>query len=143
MKETDLMHVIQAELCRDPMVRLFRNNVGNGWVGADVTTTYAPLLRETARGAAGILTVLAAARRIQFGLGVGTSDLIGLRSIEITPDIVGRRIATFVAVEAKGSHSRTTEEQKTFIEVVNSLGGRAGLARSVDDAREVLTRPAK
>lgn len=125
------MHMIQAELCRDPMVRLFRNNVGNGFVGREVSF---PSLN--CQG----FVVLDSPRRVQFGLGGGTSDLIGLRSIEITPDMVGKRIATFVAVEAKGPRARTTDQQKTFIEVVNSLGGRAGLARSVDDAREVLTR---
>ena len=35
------------------------------------------------------------------GLCKGSSDLIGLRSLEITPELVGQRLAQFVALEVK------------------------------------------
>jgi hypothetical protein len=40
-------------------------------------------------------------RFVRFGLCKGSSDLIGLRSLEITPELVGQRIAQFVALEIK------------------------------------------
>lgn len=129
MKETDLMHLIQTELCRDPRVRLFRNNVGNGWVGVDQT-------RPEQRAAG--LTVLANARRIQFGLGPGTSDLIGGVSLIVTPSMLGKRIFQFSAPEVKISLRTATNEQRAFISTVNSLGGRAGFVRSVEEAQELL-----
>jgi hypothetical protein len=38
-------------------------------------------------------------RLVRFGLCRGSSDLISLRSLEITPELVGQRIAQFVALE--------------------------------------------
>ena len=38
---------------------------------------------------------------IQYGLSIGSSDLIGWRSVEVTPEMVGKRVAIFAAVEVK------------------------------------------
>lgn len=129
MNEADLMRRLQVAACRDPMVRLFRNNNGEGWVGKDVTTRVQAELG---------LTVLKNARRIKFGLGTGTADLIGFVSIEITPEMVGKRVAVFAAPEVKRPKRRATAQQKTFLHVVNSLGGLAGIVRTEDDMREML-----
>lgn len=129
MKEADLMRLIHDALCRDPAVRLFRNNVGNGWVGTEVTS---PLEKR-----AGVV-VLSNARRIQFGLGPGTSDLIGYRSTLIIPAMVGMRIARFAAPEVKGTHGRLTEQQKNFVNVVRAMGGIADVVRSVEEAQELF-----
>lgn len=79
-----------------------------------------------------------------FGLGswgkevvAGPSDAIGLHSITITPDMVGRQVAVFTAIEAKDRAS-LTPQQRRFLLMVHSLGGIAGCARSVDDARRIL-----
>ena len=40
-------------------------------------------------------------RFVRFGLCKGGSDLIALRSIEIRPELVGQRLAQFVALEVK------------------------------------------
>lgn len=69
----------------------------------------------------------------------GPSDAIGLHSIEITPEMVGRRIGVFVAIEAKDLASLTAQ-QRAFLNCVHSLGGIAGVARSVDDARRILAQ---
>lgn len=68
----------------------------------------------------------------------GMSDLIGLRSVVVTPDMVGRRLAVFSAVEVKSDRGKLTAEQFAFISVIRSLGGRAGEARSVEEARGIL-----
>lgn len=67
----------------------------------------------------------------------GTSDAIGLHSITITPDMVGRRIAVFTAIEAKDL-ANLTPAQRRFLANVHELGGIAGLAHSVEDARLIL-----
>jgi hypothetical protein len=83
-------------------------------------------------------------RLVRYGLGqsgatrvVGTSDLIGWRSVTITPDMVGQTIAQFVAIEVK-DRGRATPEQLTWLDAVTRAGGLAGVARSPDDARTIL-----
>ena len=50
-------------------------------------------------------------------------DLIGWKQIVITPDMVGKTIAIFTALEVKYGSTRTTEEQQNFIDQVNKSGG--------------------
>jgi hypothetical protein len=83
-------------------------------------------------------------RLVRYGLGqsgatrvVGTSDLIGWRTITITPDMVGQTIAQFVAIEVK-DRATATPEQEAFIDAVNRAGGLAGVAHSPDEAAAIL-----
>lgn len=100
--------------------RLFRNNVGLGYVGRVV------------RREPGLLT-LANARPIKFGLGKGSSDLIGWRTVTVTPDMVGKKVAVFMAVEAKTPNVVVTADQQAFVNAVNDQGGIGIIARSEDD----------
>jgi hypothetical protein len=74
---------------------------------------------------------------VRYGLCPGSSDLIGFRTITITPDMVGQRVAVFTAVEVK-DRGRPTEQQQAFINLVQQAGGLAGIARSVPDALAIL-----
>lgn len=74
---------------------------------------------------------------VRFGLCPGSSDLIGLRTITITPEMVGQRVAVFAAVEVK-DRGRATPQQTAFIDMVRAAGGLAGIARSVPDALAIL-----
>lgn len=107
-------------------IRLFRNNVGNGYLG----TMVAKLPNGN--------VVLRDWRRVQFGLCEGSSDKIGWRTVTITPDMVGQKIAQFVAIEEKTGNARQTKQQKIFTRVVQEAGGRAGVARSEHDAEHIL-----
>lgn len=76
---------------------------------------------------------------MQFGVGnPGGSDLIGYRRVRVTPEMVGQEIAQFAAVEVKTPRGRVRPEQQQFIDHVLSAGGVAGIARSVDEAKDVL-----
>lgn len=66
-------------------------------------------------------------RLVRYGLCKGSSDIIG-----ICPD--GR----FLAVEVKNSTGQVRPEQVVFLDAVRSKGGRAGVARSVEDALRIL-----
>ena len=79
----------------------------------------------------------ATGRLVRYGLCPGSSDLIGLRQVTITPDMVGQTLAVFTAIEVK-DQGRLTEQQRAFITMVQQAGGMAGVARSVDDARRIL-----
>lgn len=81
-------------------------------------------------------------RWITYGVcNPGGSDLIGWRSVVVTPDMVGQRVAVFVAIETKAEFGgREEKDQQQFIENVRAAGGIAGFARSVDDGRKLLDR---
>jgi hypothetical protein len=78
---------------------------------------------------------------VRFGLCKGSSDLIGLRSLEITPELVGRRIAQFVAIEVKTAQGVLSPEQRAFLRFVQELGGVAAACRSVEEAEQLLGAP--
>ncbi|WP_423804854.1 VRR-NUC domain-containing protein [Nereida ignava] len=78
-------------------------------------------------------------RYVTFGVGSpGGSDLIGYRKVTVTEEMVGQEIAQFAAVEVKTARGRVRPEQQRFIDHVLSAGGIAGIARSVDEARNIL-----
>jgi hypothetical protein len=103
---------------------VFRNHVGKGFTGKFVRTD-------------GKYTILENARRCSFGLQVGSSDVIGWQSVVVTPDMVGQVVAIFCAVEVKDKKGRASDEQPLFINAVRKAGGRAGIARSVEEARAI------
>lgn len=108
--------------------RLFRNNVGQAWtgkVGEDGHLSFRN--RDT------YYIELYDARPLRYGLCVGSSDLIGWRTVQITSDMVGQRIAQFCAVEAKTVNMRApTEEQRNFLRQVAKAGGYAAVVRDKD-----------
>lgn len=71
---------------------------------------------------------------IKYGLVEGGSDLIGWRTVTITPDMIGRRVSIFLALEVKTPTGKPTPEQENFIQAVRRAGGLAGVVRSADDA---------
>jgi len=61
---------------------------------------------------------------IAYGLGAGTSDYIGWKSITVTPDMVGKKLAVFMAVEGKRYKDAVPDErQEKFIKRVHAAGG--------------------
>lgn len=112
MNETELMRIIQVKLSALG-ARLFRNTTGS--------------------------VVAQSGHYVQYGLAnPGGSDLIGWTPVKITPDMVGRTLAIFTALEVKSDHGRLTKHQKLFIEAVQRAGGIAACARSVEDAEHVV-----
>jgi hypothetical protein len=77
-------------------------------------------------------------RFVRFGLCKGSSDLIGLRALEITPELVGQRLAQFVALEIKTGSGTVSQEQQAFLRLVQELGGLAAVCRSIEQAQTVL-----
>jgi hypothetical protein len=107
--ETTLQQQIRLALGTRSDLRLFRNQVGQ--------------LPDPRTG-----------RPVQFGLTRGSADLIGWRTVIITPDMVGQRIAVFTSIEVKTPTGRVRSEQQAWLACVQESGGIAGVARSVDDA---------
>lgn len=111
MNETNLMNAI---MLAQHGCRLFRNNTG--------------AIKDSE------------GRLVRFGLCKGSSDLIGFKPVTVTPDMVGKTVAVFVAVEVKTPNGKATPEQVNFVNRVKEHGGIAGIARSVDDVL-AITNP--
>ena len=99
--------------CSTGQTRLFRNNTG------------------TLRDQHG--------RPVSFGLCKGSADLIGYRSITITPYMVGQQVAVFTSIEVKTPTGRIRPEQQAWLDTIQAAGGIAGVARSVEDALRIMT----
>jgi len=95
---------------------VWRNETGSFWTGR--------VIHKDNR-----TVTLANANMIPCGLCVGSSDLIGITSDGI-----------FFAIEVKTAKGRTSKEQEQFIEHIRSKGGIAGVARSPQDAVDLLAR---
>ena len=135
MIEQSILHRILLA-CGSGATRLFRVNVGVAWAGkGEPRRVSKPGMVLMQPGD----VLLRGAQPIRMGLCVGSSDIIGWRSRVMQPEDVGARVAIFTAIEVKAAKGRVTPEQQTFIDAVQAAGGIAGVARSEDDARKVLT----
>ena len=121
MNEKTIQNQIQIALSQIPGVTNWRNNTGSAWTG-----------NKTARLKNGALLIYEP-RPVKFGLCPGSSDLIGLKSVTITPDMVGQTVAIFAAVEVKTKTGRATDKQNNFLKHINQAGGIGIVARSPDD----------
>ena len=71
-------------------------------------------------------------RTVNIGIK-GSSDLMAVKPTVITPDMVGKTLAVFVAVEVKTATGRQSEPQKKWQKAVEKLGVKYILARSEND----------
>jgi hypothetical protein len=126
--------------CGNGAARLWRNNVGTGWAGPATRVTTGNL-RAVALGLQPGDVVIRSGRPLHAGLCQGSSDLIGYRSLLVGPEHVGQRLALFAAVEVKSATGRASAEQRAFLDHVAAAGGRAGIARSVEDAQAIMEAP--
>lgn len=69
---------------------------------------------------------------VSYGLGVGSSDIIGYTSVTITPEMVGTKVAVFTAVEVKKLGGKPTLEQLEFNNAISVAGGIAFVADSME-----------
>jgi hypothetical protein len=93
---------------------VFRNETGRFWTGK--------VLHKALRQ-----VTLGNAQMIPCGLAVGSSDLIGLTST-----------GQFFAIEVKTKTGRASKEQLAFIEAVRANGGLAGIARTEQEALDII-----
>lgn len=130
-KEHALQNGIRNALAGRALI--FRANVGKAWQSNDVVKV--PRQMPVVMGPRDVL--LKNARPFETGLPPGFADLFGLVAVEITPDMVGQKLAVFTALEVKDG-ARVSPLQRNFINAVNDNGGRAGVVRSVDDAERLV-----
>lgn len=118
MSEAATIQEIRLALGRVPGLTLWRNNCG-------------ALLDRSGR-------------LVRYGVAnPGGSDLLGFRSVTVTPDMVGKTLAVFAGIEVKAANGKhpVTPEQQRFIANLTEAGGLAGVARNPAQARLILGLP--
>ncbi|WP_455475316.1 VRR-NUC domain-containing protein [Bartonella sp. B17] len=126
---SDLMKFVQLRLS-DMGATVWRNNTASGWTGKSI-----PLAPKQVYRAKGNERLVFNANWLRAGLCEGSSDLIGFKTITVTPDMVGKKVAIFHAWEVKSCSGRLTKEQLNFINYINENGGFATTVRSAEEAR--------
>lgn len=131
--ESPLLRSIQIALSRLG-ARVLRNNVGTGWTGKVLRC-----VKQTQITVYPGDVVVCKARPLHAGLAVGSSDLIGWAPVTIRPEMVGKTLAVFMAVEVKAGRTQLTKEQSDFLEAVRAAGGIAVVARGEGEAVAAVT----
>lgn len=113
MLETKIRNKIFKEIGGRQDCRLFRNNCG--------------------------MAIMPDGSRVKFGIAnPGGADLIGWRAITVTPDMIGDRVAVFLAIEVKPPKKKATKKQENFICQVRISGGLAGVAHNTAEALKII-----
>jgi hypothetical protein len=91
-------------------------------------------------------------RLVRFGLAnvskhhndrIKSSDLIGFTRVVVTPQMVGKTLAVFTAIEVKEeewkpSNDKREQAQRAFVDWVKSHGGIAGIVNCWEAARDII-----
>lgn len=120
---------VRKALGRVKGLRIFNNPVGQGWIG-DVTP-----YKLTNVGSA---MLIKHAQKLSFGLIKGSGDLIGWKSVTVTPEMVGQKVAIFVSIEVKTPKGRLSAPQLVWRGNVIEAGGIALVVRSADGAVRLI-----
>jgi hypothetical protein len=123
--EKDIQSLIRLALGKNPDVKIFRNISSMVFVGRQLSNNN------------GIIT-LGNAHQIHAGLFTGASDLIGWKSLIVTPEMVGSRFSRFVSLEVKSATGKLRPEQVIWLDAVHAAGGIADVVRSPEEALEAL-----
>ena len=123
--EHDLQNQIRLYVSQNNLATLFRANAGTAWTGTHISK------RPDGK-------ILITNPRPFIGLPEGFPDLFGLKTITITPDMIGRKVAVFTGVEIKTPTGRIRDKQRHMINFMDDAGGIAGVVRSVDDVKFLL-----
>src|SRR5687768_4201217 len=118
--ESEIQHEVRLALGAQPGCVFYRNNVGQ----------------------AQFVSPQGQVQHVKYGLCEGSSDLIGLATVLITTEMVGRPLGRFVALELKKPGASTAkdrrEKQEMFRNLVNRMGGYAELLNDPQEAIPAL-----
>ena len=118
--------------------RLFRINTGRAWL-----SNLGPAgVQKLSDGS----VLIKSARSIAIGFAApsgdpveGVSDLNGWTTVEITPEMVGHKVAVYTAIETKATKGgRKREGQINFCDQLDAAGGIAGFANSAEAAKAIV-----
>lgn len=98
----------EALLNQPENVRLFQSRAGFAWQGKSVVKGRYRIIENASPF---------------WGMPDGFPDICGWTEIEITPDMMGKRVAVFTAIEVKTGKQTLKKEQRAFRELIERMGG--------------------
>ena len=125
MSESTIQNQIMIELSKHGNYVL-RVNSGTFWGGEIISHS-------------GDMLLLKHPTRVM-GAPAGTSDVIGCRTVVITPEMVGKTFAQFCALEIKRPGEAPKKHQERYLALMRSRGAVAGAATSPQEALALWTR---
>lgn len=73
----------------------------------------------------------------------GISDALAVVGVEVTPEMVGKRIGVAVGIEFKAEKGRQSDAQRRWQQSLEDCGGTYAIVRSVEDAVELIEKVKK
>ncbi len=83
---------------------------------------------------------LADGRYLTSGLGTGSPDLIGWKTVTVTPAMIGTKIAVFVGLELKSGKKLPSNDQIQWLRQIRVSGGIAGYVYTEEQGIAFLKR---
>lgn len=74
------------------------------------------------------------------GAAAGTSDLFAIKTVVVTPEMIGQTLGIFCCLEVKQPGENPRENQINFLKMMRQRGAIVGVPRSVEDAIRILGR---
>lgn len=125
--EHEIQNEIRIAVGKEQSATLFRANVGEAWTGTLASSNLNRVVIEDAR-------------RFRSGLPIGFPDLFGFRTVTVTPEMVGKKLAVFAFLEVKKPGGRTSKAQEKMHAFLHEAGAVGGVARSAEEAVTLLQR---
>ena len=132
--ETVLQLKMLGEVGASATHRLWRNASGHYYAG------------KLIRHGPGLVTlgatdaVIRGCTPIHAGLCDGAADLVGILSVPVASLPADGMAGLFLAIEVKTPDGTVQPHQRAWREMILALGGVAGVARSVEEARGIVGR---
>lgn len=73
----------------------------------------------------------------------GVSDALAVVGVEVTPEMVGKRIGVAVGIEFKSEKGRQSDAQAAWQKALEGCGGTYAIVRSVEDAVALVEKVKK
>jgi hypothetical protein len=132
LKEHEIMNRIRIAISE--YGKYFRVNAGTGWTSNDIHKIFIP--GRYPLGAGDI--ILKNARPFTSGVPAGYTDISGVTTITVTPEMVGQKIGVATFLEIKTPGKKPTPDQVNFMGVMREAGCLVGVASSESEALKIV-----
>jgi hypothetical protein len=119
---------------------LMVNVRGKFYAGRQLKNTPGWLISAIKKVVSERFAILLSPTRVETGLMAGASDNIGITTITVTQDMVGKPIGVFTAIENKSIRDRWQKGQQEFLQMVADAGGIAAEHREIVEDHETEYR---